>query len=155
MKNIFISFLLILVSCRGMIKKTTEEVVLNNETRSFIPSRVDSIDILYFKKPFVDEERYQRFFSVAHTSDSLLIDALRSAMEKSVQQDLQSPKECRSEGKMIIPLGADAFKVIYFSRNETNCPYLYVIENGHFLYYKMDTLLNSALNRLESVATEP
>lgn len=67
---------------------------------------------------------------------------------------LEKPLNCLSEGKIIIPLKGDAFRVIYFSRLTTKCPYVYQIKDGLFLYYDMDPELDRKLAELESNSKE-
>lgn len=156
MRIIIPFFILLLISCKEKKNNTKQHNASNqNETNRFVPSVVDSVDILYFNKPFTDAERYQRFFRIVHVGDTAVINSLRTAFQNTVTEDLLNPKKCKSEGKIIVPTGGDAFKIIYFSRLETKCAYLYVIENGHFLYYQMDSSLNRLLNSLEFEAVEP
>lgn len=57
-----------------------------------------------------------------------------------------------SEGKINIPLKGDAYQVIYFSREEKPCNYLYVIRDGQFYYYLLDETVLQKLNELEKGA---
>lgn len=155
--RIFSAILILLIlSCRN----NQDKDLLKNKSLSsdvshpYLPNSVDSIDVLYFKKPFQDKERYQRYFTHLNTRDSLLISYLRVNLQKSFSL-LVNAKDCNSEGKIIVPLKGDAFKIIYFSRLHTNCPYLYVIENGSFRYYEMDSIVHKQLNFLEPFAKDP
>lgn len=145
------------MSCRNHNTAPTNKQPQTPTQKSIIqfPALADSLDILFFKKPFTDKERYQRYFKILHVKDSVLVKTLNYSLQLEVVEDLLSPKKCMSEGKIILPLGGDAFKTIYFSRMETDCPYLYLIKDGHFLYYPMDTALNRMLNIGEKNAVEP
>jgi hypothetical protein len=66
---------------------------------------------------------------------------------------LEKPRPCLSEGKIIIPKGGDAFKVIYFSRSkEASCNYIYDIRDGVFYYHPLSGELESSLNNFENGA---
>jgi hypothetical protein len=121
---------------------------------SFFPPVVDSLEVVYYKKPFTDSARYYRFFRVAIMSDSTVIREVDRVLTGSVEK-LPEVKKCLSEGKLIIPLGGDAYKTIYFSRVETGCPYLYYIKDGAFYYFELSPMLNDKLNVLEKLAVEP
>lgn len=115
-------------------------------TSAYLPA-----DILYFKKPFTDTLRYTRFFISVQTADTVLIQLLNEVIRETPEK-LAGPKKCFSEGKIQLPLGGDAFKVVYFSRLTTVCPYVYTIENGMFHYYKMSAALSDKLTILEGAA---
>jgi hypothetical protein len=111
----------------------------------------DSVEVLYFKKPFTDKERYTRFFSTIVTKDTGLIRSLTSILVlQGVKED--SLRACMSEGKFNIPLKGDAYQVVYFSREVKPCSYLYVIRDGQFYYYQLDEHLRQKLNELEKQA---
>lgn len=153
----FLFLLFFFVACRNhQIVHTDHQPKSKNLNKEvYFSNKVDSLDILYFNKPYTDKERYQRYYKVVHTTDTAFINTLTIALQQNIVEDLQHPKKCMSEGKIILPLGGDAYKMIYFSRKETNCPYIYIIKDGHFLYYSMDAALNKLLNTLESTAVEP
>lgn len=116
-----------------------------------VPLRPDSIEVIYYKKPFTDKERYTRFFSNLVTRDTGLIGTLINVLAlPGVRED--SIRSCMSEGKINIPLKGDAYQVVYFSREANPCNYLYVIRNGHFFYYTLDGTILEKLNQLEKLA---
>lgn len=120
----------------------------------FLPSVIDSFEVVYYKKPFTDSSRYYRFFEVAITNDSSFIKEMNQVLAGTFDK-LPEVKKCLSEGKLIIPMGGEAYQTIYFSRLETGCPYLYYIKDGAFYYYEITKLLNEKLNLLEKLAVEP
>ena len=113
---------------------------------------VDSVDILYFTKPFTDSARYTRYFSAVKVGDSSFVYALEAALNgPSVVSEKTRP--CLSEGKIIIPRGGDAFKEIYFSRSkEASCNYIYDIRDGVFYYHPLSGEIASGLNNFETGA---
>jgi hypothetical protein len=111
----------------------------------------DSVEVLYYRKPFTDKERYTRFFSSLVTKDIGFIQSLKSILLlPGVKED--SLRACMSEGKINIPLKGDAYQVVYFSREEKPCNYLYVIRDGQFYYYLLDEPVLQKLNELEKGA---
>jgi hypothetical protein len=154
--------LFFLASCAGSNKEKSEKdsVDVNGmqarekTATSFFPSGVDRFEVVYYKKPFTDSTRYYRFFRVAITSDSSVISEMNRVFIGSYEK-LDEVKKCLSEGKLIIPLGGDAYRTIYFSRLETGCPYLYYIKDGAFYYFELSPVLNDKLNDLEKIAVEP
>jgi hypothetical protein len=120
----------------------------------FIPANIQGeVDILYFKKPFTDSVRYTRYYRVAQTTDTVFFAALSAALQQHFEH-LDAPRKCLSEGKIQVSLGGDAFKVVYFSRKETGCSYLYVIRDGMFYYFDMPEHLNRFLIELEKQSKE-
>ena len=114
----------------------------------------DSMDVVYYNKPFTDPERYTRFFRVARIADSAFAVSLQGLLlSPGVKED--SLRKCMSEGKMIIPMGGDAFRTVYFSRQAKPCDYLYVIRDGSFYYYEMADSLRNLLDVFEKMAKEP
>ncbi len=111
------------------------------------------VDVLYFKKPYTDSVRYTRFYTLAQTTDTVFFSSLSRAIQRP-PEILDGPRKCLSDGKIQIPLGGDSFKVIYFSRQGTGCPYLYMIFNGSFHYFPMPEDLNRFLIELEKQAKE-
>jgi hypothetical protein len=150
------------MSCEGSGNKNAEMIGIDSVeaktertwTASVLPGKVDSFDILYYKKPFSDSTRYTRYFRVIHTSDSTLVSELNKIFNGNFVK-LMEVKKCLSEGKIILPIGGDAFRVVYFSRIDTDCSYLYYIKDGEFYYYEMSSLLKEKLNAFEKVAVEP
>lgn len=131
-----------------------DEVVRKVDEMVFIPATIQGpVDILYFKKPFTDSVRYTRYYTLAQTTDTVFFTQLRSAMQQRYDK-LDAPRKCLSEGKIQIPLGGDAFKVVYFSRGETGCPYIYLIQEGMFYYFELPRKLNIHLNELEKQSKE-
>jgi hypothetical protein len=119
-----------------------------------LPARVDSFDILYYKKPFTDSLRYARFFKVVHSRDTTLLIEMNKVFGGSYTR-LSEIKKCLSEGKIIFPLEGDAYRTIYFSRTESGCSYLYYIKDGAFYYYDISPAIIGRLNELEKKAVEP
>lgn len=114
----------------------------------------DSLQLVYYKKPFLDKERYTRFFRTVSAKDTVLGRQLKMILSlPGAKQD--SIRPCYSEGKVLIPLKGDAFQVIYFSRMEAPCRYLYLIRDGAFYYYEMDALVEERLNDWEKFSKEP
>lgn len=135
------------VSTRESAEKEVREEI-------FIPATIQGqVDILYFRKPFTDSVRYTRYYRVAQTTDTSFFAGLRAALQQRFEK-LDAPRKCLSEGKMQVPLGGDAFKVVYFSRKETGCPYLYVIKDGMFYYFELPAELNRFLIELEEQSKE-
>jgi hypothetical protein len=144
-----------LVSCGGAgnaprpEKETSNLLDAKNEAH---PLSGDSIDILYFTKPFTDTLRYTRYFSAVKVSDSSFLEALDAALS-GPSAVLDKPRPCLSEGKIILPKGGDAFKVIYFSRSqEPSCNYIYDIRDGLFYYHPLSLEISSGLNAFETRA---
>jgi hypothetical protein len=153
------SLLMMLLSFFSCQVKRQEEanVTKYSETvqvPSYMPNTVDSVDLLYFRKPFTDSLRYQRFFTFIRSGDSSLISALRDNLELGFQEYV-NPIDCLSEGKIIVPHGGDAFRIIYFSRTQIPCSYIYVIDNGRFRYYPLTENVKKALDEWEGLAVEP
>ena len=145
----------LLVSFFACQNKTQERIAsIESQTIQYIPNAVDSIDLLYFKKPYTDSLRYQRFFTYLRSGDSTLIQALRENLHQPFQE-FTGPVNCLSEGKIIIPHGGDAFRIVYFSRTEAPCSYLYVIDNGRFRYYSLAKDVKEKLDKWEGLAVEP
>jgi hypothetical protein len=145
----------ILAACGNRASNTSENdstnVSLEKEIaeKDVIPDHIQGpVDVLFFKKPFTDSVRYTRYYKVAQTTDDIFFASLKRAFQQNLEK-LDAPRECLSEGKIQIPLGGDAFKVVYFSRTETGCAYLYIIKDGVFLYYEMPAELNKNLVELE------
>jgi hypothetical protein len=113
---------------------------------------LDSMDILFFTKPFTDSTRYTRYFSTVKVSDSSFFNALETALN-GPSAVLEKPRPCLSEGKIILPKGGDAFKVIYFSRSkETSCNYIYDIRDGLFYYHPLSLEISAGLSDFETRA---
>jgi hypothetical protein len=122
------------------------------ETKASSYVAVDSVDILYFIKPFTDSTRYARYFSAVKVGDSSFVNALEAALD-GPSSVLEKPRPCLSEGKIIIPRGGDAFKVIYFSRSkEASCNYIYDIRDGVFYYHPLSGEIVKGLNNFETGA---
>lgn len=114
-------------------------------------STTDSVEVIFYRKPFTDKERYTRFFSSLVSKDSAFIQSLKSTLLlPGVKED--SLRNCMSEGKINIPLKGDAYQVVYFSRDAKPCNYLYVIRDGQFYYYLLDDALWQKLNEMEKMA---
>lgn len=144
--------LLSFFACQNQPQEKTTET--ESSATPYIPNAVDSIDLLYFKKPYTDSLRYQRFFTYLRSGDSTLIQALRENLHQPFQE-FTGPVNCLSEGKIIIPHGRDAFRIVYFSRTEAPCSYLYVIDNGRFRYYSLAKDVKAKLDQWEGLAVEP
>jgi hypothetical protein len=154
----FYSFLAVLVSsCGGSDKdklKRVANVSVASADSNVAVFATDSIDLLYFTKPFTDSSRYTRYFSVAKVSDSTL-ERLLSITLDGPSSIMDKPRPCLSEGKIVIPKGGDAFKVLYFSRTgENQCRYIYEIKDGQFLYYQITEALEAGLNKFEKIAVK-
>lgn len=131
-----------------------DSVAQKVDEKVFVPATIQGpIEILYFKKPFTDSVRYTRYYMLAQTTDTVFFAQLRSAIQQRYDK-LDAHRKCLSEGKIQIPLGGDAFKVVYFSRGETGCPYLYLIQEGMFYYFEMPRELDMHLNELEKQSKE-
>jgi hypothetical protein len=151
-----------MASCAGAGKKdveirSTEPVAAETgvtEIAPILPQQVSSFDVIYYKKPFTDSVRYTRYFLATHTGDSALVSELNRIFQGKFVK-LAEIKKCQSEGKIIIPLGGDASRVIYFSRIGGDCSYVYYIKDGEFYYFGMSTLLSEKLDTIEKMAVEP
>lgn len=155
---LFFTFVLILIYSCGDLKNSGEKKVDSSST-SVLKEKVsafsaDSLDILYFKKPFTDSSRYTRFFNAVKVSDSSF-EASLARVVSGIPSLMEKPRGCLSEGKIIVPKGGDAFKVYYFSRlGNDSCRYVYEIKEGLFLYYNIIGDLTLALDRFEKDARE-
>lgn len=154
----FVFFLLLcsVTACNTSQDPATKDTVAIIDQPAFAsrPPRPDSIEVIYYKKPFTDKERYTRFFSNLVTRDTGLIGTLMSVLAlPGVRED--SIRTCMSEGKINIPLKGDAYQVVYFSRETSPCNYLYIIRNGQFFYYTLDATIMEKLNQLEKLAKNP
>lgn len=163
LKYLAVILILVLLSSCGRSDKGNSETLpadsipVQTEEKpdaAIIPPGVDSFEIIYYKKPFEDSTRYSRFFKVLNTNDSTVIREIRQGLAGSFEK-LPEVKKCLSEGKLIIPLGGDAYRTLFFSRLETDCPYLYYIKDGAFFYFKITPVMNERLNVLEKLAVEP
>jgi hypothetical protein len=142
-------FIISLQACGNKASNTSEkDSTISRSHEEFVDRIPGPVDILYFKKPFTDSVRYTRFYKVTQSTDSVFFESLKRALAQH-HQKLEAPRKCLSEGKIQIPLGGDAFKVVYFSRAETGCNYLYIIQDGAFLYYEMPADVNRYLIELE------
>lgn len=153
---IFLCFLSAFFACKSPVDngKQVQDAKSPDTTGVIAANLADSFDIVYYKKPFNDPERYARFFRVAHVRDTLL----RGDIEKllrlpGVKED--SVRKCMSEGKIILPLKGDAFRVVYFAREQKPCSYLYLIKDGSFYYYELTSQLKDRLDQFEREAKEP
>ena len=159
---LFLIICTVILSCSDTGKKNTD--VRNNvstQTKSdtpdkagLIPSSIDSLEIIYYKKPFLDSTRYTRYFLITKTPDSIIVAELNRICQ-GYGVKLSELRKCQSEGKIVIPIGGDAFKVVYFSRTGGDCSYVYIIKDGEFYYYKMSDLLVNRLDIQEKRAIEP
>lgn len=118
------------------------------------PGKVKELEIIFYNKPFTDSIRYTRFYRFTTTSDSSVVGSLDRALHTHYEK-LGQTKKCTSEGKIIMNLGAEEFRVAYFSRMNTDCFYVYLIKNGEFYYFTMTTELTKHLDRLERSAVAP
>jgi hypothetical protein len=151
--------LIFLASCAGSDNERSEKgsvdsISVQTGDKPVIPPAVDSFEVVYYRKPFTDSSRYYRFFTVAITNDSSVIKEVKQVLAGAYEK-LPEVKKCLSEGKLIIPLGGEAYQTMYFSRLGTGCPYLYYIKDGAFYYYEMTPELHKQLNLLENQAVEP
>lgn len=148
---------LLLGACMGRTdRKPADSSLVKEQVLPSMPpvETQDTLQLVYYKKPFSDKERYTRFFRTASTVDSVLSRQLKAILSlPGVKQD--SIRPCLSEGKVLIPLKGDAFQVVYFSRMETPCRYLYLIRDGSFYYYEMNALIEERLNAGEKLSKEP
>jgi hypothetical protein len=144
-------------SCGGSGKNEVKEVAtvtIAAADPKLAPFATDSIDVLFFKKPFTDSSRYTRYFIMAMAKDSSFEAALSSTL-KGPSSIMDKPRTCLSEGKIIIPKGGDAYKTLYFSRSgEKQCRYIYEIKEGLFLYYQIPDDVVAVLNELEKHAVK-
>lgn len=158
MRTIIICTLLavLISSCGGSGKNEVNEAATITETvdSSIAAFAKDSLDILFFTKPFTDSSRYTRYFSVVKVKDSSFESTLSNTL-KGPSFIMEKQRPCLSEGKINIPKGGDAYKVLYFSRSgEKQCRYIYEIKDGVFLYYQIPDEMVAALNKLEKVAVK-
>lgn len=146
---IYLVAIIFLTSCGGSENGPGQEINSKLQTRATSSANLDSLDILYFTKPFTDSSRYTRFFSAVKVGDSSFLKTLEAAL-RGPSVVLEKPRPCFSEGKIIIPRGGDVFKVIYFSRaGEASCNYIYDIRDGVFYYYPLSGEMVSWLNDFE------
>lgn len=154
MKRIFLVTLIsFLLACNSepRVGDTASPVTNTLPNTAPGPATIDSVEVLYYRKPFTDKERYTRFFSTLVTKDTMFIQSLKALLRlPGVKED--SLRACMSEGKINIPLKGDAYQVVYFSREAKPCNYFYVIREGQFFYYLLDDSLLGKLNELEKQA---
>lgn len=151
---IIILFVLTLAACGNRASSTSENDSTEVRLEEAVVDQIQGpVDILYFKKPFTDSVRYTRYYKISQSTDSVFFASLKMLLKQD-HEKLEGPRKCLSEGKIQIPLGGDAFKVVYFSRVETGCAYLYIIKDGSFLYYGMPADLNQYLVELEKQAKD-
>ena len=146
---------LLLASCASSTKRKERELP-DHAGAGHVPAQAspDSMDVIFYDKPFTDPERYTRFFRVTRAGDPPFTASLRALLLlPGVKED--SLRKCMSEGKILIPLGGDAFRTVYFSRAAKPCEYLYVIRGGAFFYYEMPDSLRHMLDENEKTAREP
>lgn len=152
----------VIMSCAGGSNKNAEKKPADKDGSGsgetviapIIPQEVSSFDVIYYKKPFTDSTRYTRYFLTTHTSDSVLVSELNRIFRGTFDK-LPEVKKCQSEGKIILPFGGDAFRVVYFSRTGGDCSYIYYIKDGEFYYFGISTLLSEKLDAIEKLAVEP
>lgn len=152
-KIFFLGIVCWCVACNSETKDAVADttVATIQPTQEIKMATADSVEVLYYRKPFTDKERYTRYFSNLVTKDTGFIQMLQSLLRMpGVKED--SLRACMSEGKINIPLKGDAYQVVYFSREEKPCNYLYVIRGGEFFYYMLDERLQQKLNELEKQA---
>lgn len=160
----FLAFLSVLsiIACGSPEQKNTTTV--SNDTVVFrkgidlIPGIkfTDSVQVLFYKNPDGDPERYTRFFKNITVTDSSFSNTLLASLDQSFQEYSQV-KNCRSEGKMYLfqKSGTDPLQTVYFSTRCDTCCYVYYIFNGRFYYMNMKDDLSKQLHSLRSKAKEP
>lgn len=152
MKQFFFLFIIsVFAACMGKTKSVNTDTLTTVSSQIIAEKTADSVEVLYYRKPFTDKERYTRFFSSLVTKDKMFIQSLQALLRlPGVKED--SLRACMSEGKINIPLKGDAYQVVYFSREAKPCNYFYVIREGQFFYYLLDDSLLGKLNELEKQA---
>ncbi|MDX2047982.1 MAG: hypothetical protein SFU87_14420 [Chitinophagaceae bacterium] len=116
----------------------------------------DSVQLLYYKDPYGDPERYTRFFTVLSTADTSLINPVLHNLDRIFfKQD--KVRDCRSEGKMYLfnRQNEDPLQTIYFSTRCDSCCYLYYIKNGAFYYFSLDNNTKQVLSANKAKSKEP
>jgi hypothetical protein len=113
----------------------------------------DSVQVLFYKNPDGDPERYTRFYTHVTLTDSGFTKSLLDGLDQSFREYAQV-KNCRSEGKMYLfkQGGGDPLQTIYFSTRCDTCCYVYYINNGLFYYMNMNDDLSQQLKLLRSKA---
>lgn len=111
----------------------------------------DSVQVLFYKDPDGDPERYTRFYTHAEVKDSGFASTVLNALDQPFQE-YSRVKECRSEGKMyLFQQGIDdPLQTIYFSTRCDSCCYVYYIKNGQFYYMNMTDDLSQQLKSLRN-----
>ena len=144
------------LSCERKSKAAHPAIRSSQEKKavSAVSTAHDSLEIVYYRKPFRDPERYTRFFTVTKIVDPSFFTSLENILRLSGAEE-DSLRACMSEGKILIPLGGDAFRTVYFSRAAKPCEYLYVIRDGAFIYHDMPDSLSQMLDEHEKTAREP
>lgn len=98
--------------------------------------KADSLEVLYYDDPDGDSLRYTRFYTYTATSDTITIDRLRQALDQPFEVR-EKVKPCRSEGKIYLFKDNNPVKTVYFSTRCDTCCYVYMINNGNFMYFNM------------------
>lgn len=113
----------------------------------------DSVQVLFYKNPDGDPERYTRFYTHVTLTDSGFTKSLLNGLDQPFQEYSQV-KNCRSEGKMYLfkQGGNDPLQTLYFSTRCDSCCYVYYINNGLFYYMNMNEDLSQQLKALRSKA---
>lgn len=115
----------------------------------------DSVQILYYDDPDGDSLRYARFYSYTATADTATLGTLMRGLDQPYYESAQR-RPCRSEGKIYLFSEAEPLKTVYFSaQNDQGCRYLYVIRDGHFLYFDMTPGLVAVLEQQRRHSVKP
>ncbi len=114
----------------------------------------DSVQVLYYTEPDGDTLRYTRFFRYAATADIAFIAALNKSLHQPVSIE-DSVRKCRSLGKMYLFKNGEPQKTLYFSSRGDSCSYLYLIDQGRFVYTGLDEALTRSLAQLKQISKTP
>jgi hypothetical protein len=152
---VIFSFIFLLISCANNAKvdevPATGDTVVFRKGLDFIPDVkfTDSVQVLFYKDPDGDPERYTRFYTHVTLTDSGFTKSLLNSLDQSFQEFSQV-KNCRSEGKMYLfkQGGNDPLQTVYFSTRCDSCCYVYYINNGLFYYMNMSNDLSQQLKSL-------
>lgn len=114
----------------------------------------DSLVFVFYKDPHgKDSLRYTRYYREYQSTDSATILGVINNLKDSTQR-LEKIKNCHSEGKIWCFAKGNVFQTIYFSAQNKDCSFVYIIKNGQFYYSNISKELVTQLERLKPLAKE-
>ena len=157
-KYFFFFFALMIMGCQANNSNdqsaSSKSQTKNLSIATSILKDIDSLQILYYDDPNGDSLRYSRFYRFISLSDSITINQLQKNLSQPFET-LPGKKDCRSDGKIYAYGQSEVVKTIYFNTTKSNCKYLYYIQNGSFIYFKLDEALKVILINYKKNAIAP